>query len=659
MRPSGSLTQQLNMLPSPVRKLIVGEDEQVVRVSTVKIADIGDNVINFMALIVGNLFIDNHRTAEWPDNLRALVEELLLEDRGVHEGTCISIHRALSKTSNIDDSILSFSQDEQLLSRWIEARKRVLKAKRGKAVLTMRCSISRLLEDLLSRAACLFELQSADDKVWVLNKRNLRVPIFPFFINKRDPESGKVNLYAYDRYSSQSNDYNYVSWGMNRTIAFDDKKAPQFQKLSRLAATFRNQQDEEKSSTSYMPLFAGSFPAMQRLINLLWDETEYETKQSLWPWSNDLGRHCLVKSEKEKNLRENEEAIKNQILFDCIERSPLTVLLDVGRKEGICELPGYVSTLSEEDEIEDRLTSLEERWVTLADKRGLKKDDDRDALRNQVYSIEVARLLGFPVHDMSAYTNIEYYMNILTKEIKNTTGRFEGGYGESLVRRTLLNLEQIYREMIIFYEYIYARYIQRSFNESAWEETRQGVRKLTLGSLHNRFRTLNNKFEKSGMLTNRIWGANGICNFRTYGKIIKEGHPGGDMIGWRNTFSHSGETLEIVGELSSKECIEVLQWILKAMNFLADCHFRIFPYKLTFTVFSHTHQGIRTCHYVTDLSDLAAPVNENSCKVGDTKIYTDTDIDFTKVYYCLPHRRRSLGSVWVNPLLIPMDEVKN
>ena len=638
----------INELPPLFRSLLVDLDFPIKQLATCDLVSLGDNITNLLALIAANIYINRRGSMLSPDErMDQIIKELLIEDRGVHIGVCLTIHQSVARIESLKDSLPGSDINERLLIAWSEARKRALTAQRGKTTISVRSSLSELIAQLLERAKCLYEFDRVDDLGWVCKSSNSRIPLFPFILCTNISNSGDRCLYAYDRYVSNLDAFQFVSWGKYETIRINMETSPNSIPLQKLVELLNKESQGETFQPSYMPLFAGSYPAMNRLVDLLWEHTTPETKEAMW--------HSQGKTEEE---------IRNEILLDCVERNPLEVLREVGRKEGLAELPGYVRQLSKgrrtKEEIEDRIQFLNQRWKAIAAERGTNAAED-DTLRDQVFSLEVAQLLGFPVRDIGDFVNLEHYIERLKPRLRQAQDSTSHDQRASLIRDSFVDFERIFREMVVFYDFVYFKYIVDQDNKAQWSEIRAEIEDFPLGRLHARFRELNQLFTKASASTiNRLWGDSGICCYDRYKQIIREGHKKGDLLGLRNKIIHPREKENQTEEdpcETAQGCVQSLQWILRAMEFFADSRCRVYPYKLTFTLSSRTHQGIQTCRYVTDLTDLAGTISEQDDRQSNTKIYTDTSIDFAKVYYCLPNRRRSIHNIWVDPLLVPIDDV--
>lgn len=652
-------TIKLKDLSESLYNLIVGDDDSISIRMTTKLIDIGDNIVNLSALIICNIVLDTDEICKRNNHLCILIKEFLTENRGVHEGACIGIHRIAAKMIDDYPVIRDFIIGGDILSNWINTRNKIVSATSGKEVIKYRSQLNLILSQILDELEGLFKLSKIVNNRWEGSNSIYTIPLFPFLIAVKKTTNKITLLFAYDRYNTQNNSFNYISWASSRIHFIDKSHASDFRHLETLKRKILDSLRTNNDERSFMPLFAASYPSMQQLVDLLWEETECDTKRSMW-LNHDIAISDSYYTDDELSqfIDNNEESIRNKILLNCIEQSPLAVLREVGRKEGIRELPGYVKKLCGPIDFKKRIIKLDRIWNNLCKEQNIIQDSERDAIKNQIYSMEVARLLGFPIHEVSTFTNIEYYINWVSKKYKLNLKNLPIEERSGILKQAFTFLELIYREMVIFYTYIYEKYYTDSFTHDDWEEIKTKIGSDTLGRLHDRFRKLNNLLAQNTSFTNKLIGANSICDYHKYSRIIKEGNRSGDLIGLRNRIFHpdnKGSGADC--ERSGVECKKVLKWILDALMFLGDGQYRVFPYKLTFTLMSHTHQGIRTCHYVTDLSDLSTPSQNINRSKSETKIYTDIEIDFSKVYYCLPNRRRSIESIWVNPLLISMNIV--
>lgn len=661
MKISAIINENINNLPPLVRELFTGSKRKCRHIPTPSMINLGDYLINFSALFNCNIYVENITDDKLEGSFYGYIKDLLNEGRGHDLGVSICIQKELLKQTELYREHTKFTIDEHFLTRWVELRKRIRKTKRVKKLsFEFRPEIIPIVNDFLSNFEFINKLKINDDQKWEVTDLKYPIPLNPFFIIHQCETCQNNHLFAFDKFSPSTGEYQFMCWGNHHDLTMSNEDIDFISKLNDIKKKMGTFQNKQNHQTSFLPLIATSYPTLHRLVELLFEETQLVNQKELW--ANKAPEKILLITQ--DDLNKHSELLKNLILIDCIEEGPISVIRKVARKEGAAELPGYFKILLEEKDLDEKvikkeISNLDNKCKEVIKDRGI-SGRDREDIKDEIYSVEIAKLLGFPVSDISNIHNLEFFIkkiNTRITDIENDKSDEDISF-EHVLKDSLLELEELYKELLVFYEFIFEQKIQSKVKKDSGKYEGY-TKKDTFGTLNRKLRELNKLFSDKADKTNKIWGDKFIFQYKSYSKLIKEGSKDGDLFNLRNELSHEiSEKRDHFADCRKKDkCIEYLNWIKDVMNFFAESPNRVFPYKITITVLSSTHQGIRTCQYVTELTNLGRGFDESQNYNTQTKIYTEYDIDFTKIYYCLPHRRRSLENLWINPLLIPMDEV--
>jgi hypothetical protein len=668
-------------LPPLLRQLFVGSKEgSIDHLPTIQLIDLGDSLVKFFALFYCSLSIADGKHHSQEKNLPGYLRDILSDDRGMSLGLSICILKEIYKIEGYQKAIVGKTADDSLYIRWAELRKRLQQIKSIKKLdFEYRAVIANLIKDFVINSEFLHKLHLSDNSYWTLDGISSQISLFPFFIIRACHQCGEQHLFAFDRYSKQSNDYTYICWGNDHCLEIGEGDVDLLEQLKKIKHDINNLEDIQANQSSYLPLFASSYPAMDKLVDLLYENT-LDNQMELWVikeqdkkeylnWSDDIknlrkkGDDIGVRHQIEAKERLIEQMIKNRILIDCIEKGPIMVMRNVAVVEGSKELPEYLEILlskefgGDQKQIDERKKNIKMDCENLIQERGLENSlVNMRPILDELYSVEVAKLLGFPIKDMKNFHNIEFYIDHVNREIAElTSSRDVGNYERTIDVHWFPKLEMLYREMIAFYSYVSHYETKKKIDKDQWSEELNKIMNLGLGSLNGMLRSLNESFDSR--IAENIWGRHRIFDPQKYIRLVREGDKHGDLFGLRNALAHGSVNYYLPKPITNASRTQILSWIKGVMDFFADSTNRIFPYKISFTVLSQTHQGIRTCQYITALSDLGSTEVTKKQRGVQTKIYTDYEIDFTKYYYCIPHRRHSMDNIWVDPFLVPIDDI--
>lgn len=672
------ILQIVERLPPLLRELLLGTKEgKIGHLPTIRLIDMGDNILKLAALFYSGLSMCADTEGPHQDSMSGYLRDMVSEGRGLSLGLSICILKDVQK-SEVEKPLAIGKLPDSLLVRWAELRKRVRQVKRIKKLdFEFRKSVSTLLSEFLDNAEFLGKLQVPDNNSWAVDGSTVRVPLAPFFVIQDCHLCGAAHLFAFDQYSKEYDECVYTCWGNGHYSKTGDGNSPMAEQLKRISIDTSNSNGGDRNKSSYLPLFASSYPAMDKLVDLLYEKTE-ENKETLWIRPQERDEYSRLKSivhstrsgtggslthaqlkQKQESL---EQMVKNGILIECIEKGPIMVMRNVAAIAGPQELPEYLESLllkehnGKREPVEARKRNLKLDCLNLLRERGLENSrSNMRTIMDEVYSIEVAKLIGFPVKDMKNLHNIESYIDRLNREIAELESSQEvGNFERTVDMHWFPKLEALYREMVAFYSYV-VHIEKKRINSDLWRQELGRIMRLPFGSLNTALIELNESIDRT--LADDLWGRPKIFDTQRYRQLVRDGDKKGDLIGLRNALMHNKSNEYLSTPMTNASRIQVLSWIKRLLDFFASSVDRVFPYEISFTVFSQTNQGIRTCQYITDLSDLGNAQSPKEQRRSQTKIYTDVEIDFARYYYCIPHRRLSNDYIWVDPYLIPMDDV--
>lgn len=432
---------------------------------------------------------------------------------------------------------------------------------------------------------------------------------------------------------------------------------------------------------SALPLLADCHPAIVRLASHLIKNTAPKTWEDLWaktlPATAYKEFHGLLPHRRLDWLQTNQDQVREAIVLDCIERDPIRVLLDVSIQEGQEELGDYVRQLSPDDaEVILERTQENSGWSV-----GTSRDSDavmagadmgvaerhRFDLYQRLLAIEVAKLMGFKVSDELALKGIRFYLQEGYAHLEKARRASDRDRLIAIVLDVNRLMESVLHELYLFHSFFLAQLARPASDatalasEEAWLKQVQNVRRWPLGETVNQLTSLLRDTELNEFMVDRIGYGNPLVDEERWKFALS-------LAQVVNTVKHSmdgkAEVSELYALITTKnvntkvvrnlrgyvvEFVENAVEVLKSLAGDGKAQVRIYPYKVTFSVYSITAQGVQRCSYYTDAHD------EDT--TSQTLIYTDEAIDLSQVYFCLPNRLRQSRHIWMKPLLLPLRVV--
>jgi len=629
-----SIGTSVNQFPPHIRELLIGDLDSD-KWTEVQLIALCNRVISLSA-VLACIEYDSKKTQNdigQNNNVDTLIHNVFTEQYGLSSGASYCIIKEFRKEDFSSFHLGLFEED--VLSSWISLRNSVLKAKRLKQLFLL---VSQTKDLAMKMLVCLYKI--VFNKKSYFAERFLKhpetLPDNDFIIYSKCSECEGKHIFVFDHFLESEEVFVYCNWGLSHTLHVPAKSIIGV----RLKRKYWGKTESDTSQVNIFPLFADSYSAMQKLADLLFKETTEETKKELWL------RKC-----QETNID-----MRSKILLDCINRSPIEVLKDVAYleqsydKERInnkSELEHYIQILSKstisEKEAEEYISKVYHTIERTIKEKEIASDYyQREPIKQEILAYEVARLLGFPVKRYNEVRDLGYYQKIideLSSKVENVSTDIDE---RGIMNKSFEIFESVLKDLYIFYSYLKDCLLQ-SLSQDKWRKKLEGIRseQLYLGELYDLLLNINAESKNYFERLESLIGQRQFFNADKLNKITKKGSEKGEFIvTLRNHASHGRyKVIEGKGQL-------IVRITRDFLDFLGEENRRVYPYRIYFTILTRTHHGIRTCQYITNLTEKI-----------EKKIYTEKEIDFQKAYYCIPNSRNAWKNIWVDPLLIPVDDV--
>lgn len=666
-----SYPSKIKHIPDLLRELLINLSvRNYTTLPPTVVIELGDNIINLLAFLTCNIYLTKNNNIS-NSNLDGYIVSLL--NHGIDAGISFAVLHEIPKIDNEHYLIQNYSSFEEDIRLWKETKRRSRIEKKYKALLELQdLYFDPIIDNFFNNINFLSLEISLDDEQMVFNnEKKDKLSIFPLIVKTNCKQCAKNHLFAFDSFNTETNRYLYKCWGNHHLFVIDNSS----KELKNQIQILFNQKYKSKSKVEhlpYYPLFESSYPSMQKLVELLYVQTKPENKIKLWLTNNLL-----------QDTQINPTFVKNKILIDCIEQGPVTVIRNVAELEGSSELPGYLKNILEgkkkkSEEINEIFKTLDQKcWDIAIERYDLPGQnfemDDNDPeiikIRNDIYSIEIVKLLNFKIEEIDNASHLEYYYDKINKAIEHYTRKDKVHPDcRKIAKKLFYELETVYKELICFYHYIYDLKIKGEqkpfFRINMLNDFTQ--LHFELLELHKMFSDL--KSPKEQRCFEDLFGKRtdsndvlAIFNLIKYSEIIAgDDKKKGSLLDLKIALANKGiQNPYLIND--KKTYINILNWLKELYEFFLNKEIRIFPYKIIFTVSSEirpfsdsekTSRGIKTCQYFTYVRGVYAENKESSMR-----IYTSETIDFSSYYYCIPHPNRSLDNIWVDPLLVSIKDV--
>lgn len=700
-----SLVGLLEKVPSHFRCLLLHYQEtspEEALVTPQSMVALGQRVLRLAGLFVLLRAIEG-APAKVHSAAKKYLDELMLGNCPYSPGYAADLVNLASQMSHFqaDRSLVETFRRQTL--EWLEVVAKSRATTREKEWLYLRAKIHETLGRFFESFVHCFQHEL---QLRTSGKGTRPFLIFPMLIQDPLDETEGHLTYGFDLIDIATKEVCYENWPTRRTVRLasrSESAAPELGSLWEFLNAFRPKPRTHRSRSelnltnpiverSIIPLLADSRPAILKLADLLLEKTESQTQWKLWgakcfsriqrrATKADSGPRYSVQAEPSSAigradwLNRNKDALREQIVLDCIENDPIRVLLNVANQEGRSELVGYVEQLAG-DQAPAVLKSAER--ASGYNYGGDSPDHDENPTKIQIFqrvlAIEVARKLGFNVTQETALKGIRFYMNeVQNFEALVATTRSLADLRSAMIE-TAIVLERVLKDLCLFYRYLHPaeETVRRLHSERfpdgslppQWVESVEKVERWPLGTLVKECKQLLDDRLLLQVLQDRI-NIRRLVGGSEIEKALGEG-TNNYVVTMRNSIPHDKssedpEKSKLADAFKRRDLAEVRECAIVFMrqvddflNLLMDegnsQRDRIYPYKMTFTVYSVTAYGIQKCNYYTDACD--------EMTTADTLIYTDEPVVLGKVYYCLPHRDRQSDRVWVDPLLLETDKIK-
>lgn len=593
---------------------------------------LGDNAIIIAAIMGIILSLDTKKKKSPNDKyyLMNKIHEIVNGRRYITLGNAIDIIEDLNNIKTLPGSLLEFASRSNLLYSWLELRKEIKQIRKGIRLLKKKDEIRKLLFEILKELRWIKDINLTEEGIVNFGSHKLTISPFIKIIKNNNDNFLTYIIMEVDEADEKVYYYNAAHDDM---VSFHLGDLDFHEGQQRIINMVGDKTTEIVDD--YYGMFADSYPAITRLAKHICENTEKETQRELWVESS-----CQSQCD-----------IKNLILLDIIAKGPKQVLLDVAMKEK-GELEGYLQHLLVEDKSGETYSELVDKLKKTAIETG---QDYNDLLASTV-----ARKFGINVKTIGdELKGIKYYKQKIEKQGDKIIVATNVKEIWPPVTEAGVELEKLFRELNLFYGYFKFHdnkgAISHGQQEEQWEKYVLKTKGNSLGNLVGSFRDVIDPTTATSEIIKIFGNRERLQKFlEIYNGENYFGH-GRNIVAFRNYCTHKKEDSKLFPLMNQINFNEIsnfaelyFETIKQFLRIIMDYRWRIFPYKLTFTVYSITDQGIHRCNYKTDVFD------DDIAK--DMIIFTDEKIDFNEIYYCLPNYTRSNRKIWVKPFLVKASE---
>jgi hypothetical protein len=418
---------------------------------------------------------------------------------------------------------------------------------------------------------------------------------------------------------------------------------------------------------SFVPLFVDSHRQIDKLVDLLVEKSNDDTKQVWLKWFLGISDDREIDL-KQRGILENPDKIllENAILAYCVANDPVSVLTEFFYKEKD-DIEGCISKWRPKDESgNDVLARIDARASTARTRAAVFAQDDAIALdymegreRARLAALEMARALGFTVRESLVRDDVE----TLIARFSPFLAAIQDDPSADRLLRGLVEcarmLEHILTFTVSFYLLI-PDFVENSSTGLVKLSPREYSRRLTLGPLFEEFRSICTGLQKGrpelGFRKRRIDGTK--KHFATLERFVnlrnRDIHP--PSIESEMVTLNASQRLELLHKV-----LEFFEWLGKPGQEASELG-RITPAVLHLNLVTTNRCGITTVHY-----KLSHRVGEGSPK--EITLYTAQPVAGAPgVFYGLPRPDKCMtfggtgtrhtgrrGALWVDPILFAAD----
>jgi hypothetical protein len=418
---------------------------------------------------------------------------------------------------------------------------------------------------------------------------------------------------------------------------------------------------DEVLPQSFMPLFAQSYPEMNRLAQRLYQKSSHATRSKLWVEPAVGDEHRAHK------LLSNEVYVTNAIIKQCMDRDPVSVMEAYFLHEP-AEIDRYFTYLVH-DATERRRLRQQIRTRVSEYKNDLfpfycqsehqdELSDLVDRYRARLVAQRVVQLSGFPIIENVAQEGLNDYIR-RTRTFYSYLDSYEEVPDAAKVREGLLACsraaEAILKTMILFYQSLrwYRHDHQDSIDEvgvSLLNKCKEGLRWATFGQLVCRVQQIDNDREVRERLESllgreRLWPERGHQHALAAVSELHQWNALKDLKSWRDEQVHRRPgPIEKAARLV-KGFLEFLDWLQDALRQPGQ-NWQIFPALLSLNLVTRNSCGISSIKYTL--------VSHDTGSKHHITLYTKQPLSVTSgSFFGLPHLNKTIKDHWVDPVLIP------
>jgi hypothetical protein len=400
------------------------------------------------------------------------------------------------------------------------------------------------------------------------------------------------------------------------------------------------------------PVIIENYPLLLKLSDFIVRNTEKQTHEKLWikPYKEMLNNQISQSIDQHGCSQDLKINLMDLVVMDCIERSPVDVLLDVAASEPKQELEGYIRMLASSEEaagsiIEDATSEL----VNFA------LHNDRWSKRQ--LALNVLKLMGFDVCDHTSLHGLEHIRASLN-HIQNSY-HLDSSSNETTgcaLKVFTQVIEPLLKDIVLFYSAV----TQKNLESQEWKNNCIDLKeKKGMGTFIRKLKEIIGNEKLFDILKDRIGLLTPLIDQKALKTAINE-DTDYDLVIIRNWLAHDNKIYPEKRRNDAKFMFDICNRVITGAHslinlcapqgtgsILNELASRVYPFKLTFTLQQRHYIGFNRFSYITEIEESVSSGGK-----GGTFIHTKEDIKFGHVYYVTPHRNRMTTKLWMDPLII-------
>ena len=416
--------------------------------------------------------------------------------------------------------------------------------------------------------------------------------------------------------------------------------------------------NQESLPQSVLPLFAESYPTLNRLAKKLFLESDTETRKVLWIDHQD---------EEGNDGARDEITVTNAIIHKCLDQDPISVLQQYFVEQPHDPIEFFRWVQNDDKAVQATIAEIENEAKTYDSRlrayyMGESIEDIREHInrvRSRLVAKRLVKLLGFPVIEERRnddLTDFERWIKVFSNQLA-TMDSIDMGKAHFGLMQFARDIETLLWTIILFYKSIscYCPNESDGLDDSGRREIHIFARQLAdskagLGKRIGILVALNKDDRLLGKIQDYL-GRNAIWPEITGNEHIDTLNRLNEL---RNRYiAHGKEYLRIRDIIDiTDRLIEFIRWLGNASPNSASGSWRIYPAILGLDVITTNSCGIVSMRYRLNeiRRDLQIP--------RKITLYTSQPLSFASgTYYGLPHNGRVMHDLWVDPVLISSRDI--